>query len=78
MSKILVVGVVALLLFGGVLAADLALENPDNTPGQTDDATQQQEFTETSAQLVEIAVPLAMFGGIGALLVGAVRALGGR
>lgn len=77
MSKILVVGVVALLLFGGVLAADLALENPDNAPGQTDDATQQQEFTEASGQLVELAVPLAMFGGIGALLVGAVRAIGG-
>lgn len=77
MSKILVVGVVALLLFGGVLAADLALENPDNAPGQTEDTTQQQKFTEAGGHLVEIAVPIVMFGGLGALLVGAVRALGG-
>ena len=77
MSKALVVGVVALLLFGGVLAADLALSNPDLEPADATDADRQQQFTETGGTFVEIGVPVAMFGGIAALLVGAVRALGG-
>lgn len=77
MSKALVVGVVALLLFGGVLAADLALQNPDLEPADASDADRQQQFTEVGGSFVEIGVPVAMFGGGAALLVGAVRAFGG-
>ena len=78
MSKALVVGVVALLLFGGVLVADLALQNPDLEPADATDAERQETFAETGGQFVELGVPIAMFGGVAALLVGAVRALGGR
>lgn len=78
MSRILVVGVVAVLLFGGVLAADLALQNPDLEPADNATADQQQQFAEVGGSFVELGVPVAMFGGVAALLIGAVRALGGR
>lgn len=77
MSRLLVVGVVAILLFGGVLAADLALQNPDLEPADATDADRQQQFTEVGGSFVELGVPIAMFGLVaGAALMG-VRALGG-
>jgi hypothetical protein len=77
MSKILVLGVVAVLLFGGVLVADLALQNPELEPADASDATQQQDFAEVGGSFVEVGAPVALFGTVAALLVGAVRAFGG-
>lgn len=77
MSRIFVLVVVAVLLFGGVLAADQALQNPDLEPANAGDDADQQQFAETSAQLVEAGVPVFLLVlGIGAAVV-AIRALGG-
>jgi len=78
MSRILVVVVVALLLFGGALATDLALQNPDLEPADNATADQQQQFTEVGGSFVELGVPVAMFGLVAAIAIGAVRVMGGR
>jgi hypothetical protein len=77
MSRILVVGVVALLLFGGVLAADLALQNPDLEPGDNATDDRQQQFAEFGGSFVELGVPVAMFGLVAGLAIAAVRVMGG-
>ena len=77
MSRILVVGVVAVLLFGGVLAADLALQNPDLEPADNATADQQQQFAEVGGSFVELGVPVAMFGVVAGLALAAVRVMGG-
>jgi len=77
MSRIFIIAVVAVLIFGGVLAADQALQNPDVKPTNASDAADQEQFAETGGQLLEAAVPPILFALVaGAALVG-VRALGG-
>lgn len=77
MSRILVLGVVGLLLFGGILAADQALQNPDLEPATAAAADEQQQFAETNAELVEAAAPVGLFALAAALTLMAARAVGG-
>ena len=69
--------VVALLLFGGVLAADQALQNPDLTPEDADTAADQEQFVESTAPLVTMGAPVALFALLVGLLLAGVRAVGG-
>lgn len=77
MARILILGVVAVLLFGGVLAADQALQNPDLEPADADTAAQQQDFVEAAAPMLQTAAPVALFALIAGLLLAGVRAVGG-
>ena len=75
MSRILVLAVVGLLLFGGVLAADQMLQNDDVQPADADDLADQETFAESVGTLIQ-ATPVFLFAlVVGILLVG-VRALG--
>ena len=77
MSRIFVGVVIAVLLFGGVLAADQALQNPDLEPGTNATDAQQQNFAEATAPFIEIGVPVSLFAlTVGSILV-AVRRVGG-
>lgn len=77
MSRIFVGVVIAVLLFGGVLAADLALQNPEMEPANNATDAQQQDFAEATAPFIEIGVPLSLFTlVVGSILV-AVRRVGG-
>lgn len=77
MSRILVLGVVAVLLFGGVLAADQALQNPDLEPADAGDDAKQQDFAEATAPFFEVAAPLGLFVIMVGIALAAVRAVGG-
>lgn len=77
MSRILILGVVAVLLFGGVLAADQALQNPALEPANNTTDAQQQQFTEAAAPFIEIGGPVALVALVGGLLLAGVRAMGG-
>jgi len=77
MSRVFILAVIVVLLFGGVLAADQALQNPDLEPANASDDADQEQFAETGGKLLEAAVPPILFTLVaGAALVG-VRALGG-
>jgi hypothetical protein len=75
MSKLLVVGVVAVLLLGGALAADLALSNPDLEPADATDDSRQQQFTEVGGSFIQLAAPIALFGGVAAAAIAGVQAM---
>lgn len=77
MSRIFVVVMVAVLIFGGVLAADLALENPDLEPADTQDADRQQSFVESTTPFLDLIPVVLLVLTVGVLLSG-VRAFGGR
>lgn len=77
MARFLILGVVVVLLFGGVLAADQALQNPEVEPADNETAAQQQQFTETAGSFVEVAGPLAAFGLVAGTALAAIRVLGG-
>jgi len=72
MVRILILAVLAVVLLGGVLAADQALSNPD-VAVDTDNATQQDEFAEVGVSILD-AAPVALF----ALVVGVAIAAVGR
>jgi cell division protein FtsX len=72
MARILILAVIAVVLFGGILAADQALSNPD-TAVDTANTTQQDEFAEVGVSILD-AAPLALF----ALVVGVAIAAVGR
>jgi len=75
MARILILAVVAVLLFGGVLAADQSLQNPDTTPADGATADQQEQFVEATGPMLA-AAPFALFAlVVGAILV-AVRRVG--
>ena len=76
-SRIFVAVVVAVLLFGGILVADQALQNPELEPANNTTDAQQQDFAEATAPLLTAGAPMALFALLlGGVLV-AVRALGG-
>lgn len=77
MSRIFVVVTVAMLIFGGVLAADLALENPDLEPGDAQDADRQQSFVESTTPMLDLIPVVLLVLTVGVVLSG-VRVLGGR
>jgi hypothetical protein len=77
MSRILVLGVVGVLLLGGVLAADLMLQNPDVEPANNSTDAQQQQFVEATAPFVQAGAPVALLALVVGLLLAGVRAMGG-
>lgn len=76
MSRILVLGVVGVLLLGGVLAADLMLQNPDVEPANNSTDDQQQQFVEAATPILQ-ATPVAMLALVVGLLLAGVRSMGG-
>lgn len=76
MSRILILAVVGLLLFGGLLAADQMLQNPDVEPADADDAADQEAFVEATTPFVNAAAPVVMFALIIALMLVGARAAG--
>ena len=76
MSRILILAVVGLLLFGAPLAADQMLQNEDVEPADADDLADQESFTETTAAFYEATPYLLVALVIGAMLA-AVRVVGG-
>lgn len=76
MSRIFALVAVAVLLFGGVLVADLALQNDANTPDDADLEADQEDFAEAAGGFVDVA-PVALFVLAVAVLLGGTRALGG-
>lgn len=77
MSRILVVGVIAVLLFGGAFVADLALQNPALEPADATADQRQQDFAEVGGSFIEIGAPIAMFGLVAGIAIAAVRVMGG-
>ncbi len=77
MSRIFVVVMVAVLIFGGVLAADLALQNPDLEPADAEDNDRQQSFVESTTPFLELIPPILLVLTV-AVLLGGARVLGGR
>lgn len=77
MARILILAVVATLLLGGVLAADLALENPELEPQTNASDDQQQQFVEATAPLVRAGAPVALLALVVGSMLAAVRAVGG-
>lgn len=77
MARIFIAVVVAVLLFGGVLAADQMLQNPDVEPADNATADKQQQFVEATTPFIEIGVPLVVLTlTIGAAF-SAIRVVGG-
>ena len=77
MARILIAAVVAVLLLGGVLAADLALQNPDLEPADNATADQQQQFTEATVPMLKAAAPVGLFALVVGSILAAVRRVGG-
>jgi hypothetical protein len=73
MSRILVLAVVAIVLFGSLFAADQMLQNPEVEPTDADDQTAQQDFAELSATLIDATPVLLLVLAIGAALAGVRR-----
>lgn len=77
MSRILILGVVAIVLFGGVIAADQMLDNADVEPDGADDQAQQEQFAEATAPFFAAAAPLTLLALVVGAALAAVRAVGG-
>lgn len=75
MSRILVLAVVAVLLFGAPLAADQMLQN-DDVAVDTDNQTDQDDFAEATMPFLELA-PYLLFAIVVGMMLAAVRAIGG-
>jgi hypothetical protein len=76
MARITIAVVIAVVLFGGVLAADQALQNPDLEPSNNSTDAKQQQFVEATLPLIELA-PVAIIALVVGTILGAVRAVGG-
>ena len=77
MSRILILGVVVVLLFGGALAADQALQNPALEPDTANADTEQQDYAELTGVFYSVAPVALLVLTVGAALAG-VRQLGVR
>jgi len=77
MSRILILGVVVVLLFGGALAADQALQNPALEPDTANADSEQQQYAELTGVFYEVAPVALLVLTVGAALAG-VRQLGVR
>lgn len=75
MARILILAVVAILLFGGVIAADQMLQNPDIEPADEGDRAEQENFAVLSGNLLEVGV-VGLFALVVGALIGGVRLLG--
>lgn len=74
MARILIAAVVGVLLLGAPLAADQMLSNPD-VAVDTGNVTQQDEFTEPGASLIE-ATPIVLAALVVGAILAAVRRIG--
>jgi hypothetical protein len=74
MSRILVLVVVGVLLFGAPLAADQMLQN-DDVAVDTGNQTTQDDFAETGGQLIE-ATPILLAALVVGTILAAVRRVG--
>jgi hypothetical protein len=74
MARLLILAVLAVVLLGGVLAADQALSNPD-VAVDAGNTTQQDEFAEVGVSIVD-AAPLALFALVAGVAIAAVRGVG--
>jgi hypothetical protein len=74
MSRILIVAVVGVLLFGSVLAADQMLQN-DDVAVDTGNQTTQDDFAETGASLID-ATPILLSALVVGAILAAVRGVG--
>jgi len=77
MSRILILGVVVVLLFGGALAADQALQNPALEPDTANADSEQEQYAEATGVFYEVAPVALLVLTVGAALAG-VRQLGVR
>ena len=77
MVRLMIGIVVAVLLFGGVLAADQMLQNPDVEPAGEGDLADQEAFVEATSPLIQAVAPLALFVLVIGSVLAAVRAVGG-
>jgi len=75
MSRILILAVVAVLLLGGVLAADQALQNPDLEPANNATDAQQEQFVEASTAFLD-AAPVLLFALVIGTVFAAIRVIG--
>lgn len=75
MARVLILAMVAVLLFGGVLATDQALQNED-VAVDTNNTTQQDNFAEATTPIIEAGVPVALFALVVGTILAAVRAVG--
>jgi hypothetical protein len=76
MSRLLVAAIIAVLLLTSLLAADLALQNPDLEPETNQSDDRQQTFAETSSTFID-AIPIAMAVMVVGAMLAAVRVMGG-
>jgi cell division protein FtsX len=74
MARILILAVLAVMLLGGVLAADQALQNPD-VAVDTGTETQQDEFAEVGVSVLD-AAPLALFALVAGVVIAAIGRVG--
>lgn len=74
MARILIAAVVGVLLLGAPLAADQMLSNPD-VAVDTGNVTQQDEFVEPGASLIE-ATPIVLAALVVGAILAAVRRIG--
>lgn len=77
MARLMIAIVVAVLLFGGVLAADQMLQNPDIEPADSETAADQEAFAEATTPIIQAAAPVALFALVIGSVLAAVRAVGG-
>lgn len=77
MARLMIAIVVAVLLFGGVLAADQMLQNPDIEPADNETAADQEAFAEATTPIIQAAAPVALFALVIGSVLAAVRAVGG-
>ena len=74
MTRILILAVLAVVLLGGVVAADKALSNPD-VAVDTGNTTAQDEFAAVGVSIVD-AAPLALLALVAGVAIAAIRGLG--
>jgi hypothetical protein len=75
MARIFVAAFVAILLFGGVIAADQSLQNPDIQSSNATTAAQQTTFAETASPLIQGVVPVVVFSMVIGSVLAAVRVM---
>jgi hypothetical protein len=75
MARIMIAAVVALLLFGSVIAADESLTNPDVQSSDNATADQQVAFAEATTPMIEAGAPVVLFALVIGTILAAVRAV---
>jgi len=74
MARILILSMLAVVLVGGIIAADQALSNPD-VAVDTGNTTQQDDFAAVGVGILDLA-PVVLFTLVAGTIVAVVRGLG--